>query len=131
LIAVGGVRDLGHHRLHGKGARDIRHRAEPADAGMRGRFGIFALDIGDLERHVDQPHAEFERRLMHGIGRKGRGNAGRDAAVPPGHHLAALVEAGLDAFHRDGVQEVVTNVVLPRPLHLYRGAEFLGQQRRL
>ena len=46
-------------------------------------------------------------------------------------HLAALVEAGLDAFHRDGVQEAVANVVFPRPLHLDGRAELLRQQRRL
>jgi len=43
---------------------------------MRGGFRILALNIGDLERHVDQPHAEFEGRRMHRIGREGRGNVG-------------------------------------------------------
>ena len=113
------------HRLHREGARDVRYGAEPADAGMRSRFRILALDVGDLEGHVDKPHAEFERRLMHRIGGKCRGDARRDAAMAPGRHLAVLVEASLDAFHRDSVQETVANVVFPRPLHLYGGAEFL------
>src|SRR6266850_8546516 len=119
LIAFGGKGDFSDHRLHREGARDVRYGAEPADAGMRGRFRILALNVGDLEGHVDKPHAEFERGLMHRIGGKCRGDARRDAAMPPGRHLAVLVEAGLDAFHRDGVQEAVVNVVVPRPLHLY------------
>ncbi len=71
LVAVGGVREFADHRLHREGARDVRHRTEPADAGMRRGFRIFALDVGDLERHVDQSHAEFERRL-HGRRRRQR-----------------------------------------------------------
>ena len=50
--------------------------------------------------------------------------------MPPGDHLAVLVEPGLDALHRDGVQEAVANIVFPRPLHLHRRAEFLREQRR-
>ena len=68
---------------------------------------------------------------MHRVGGKCRGDGRRDAAVPPGDHLAVLVEAGLDPFRRDGVEEVVTHVILPRPLHLYRRPERLRKQRRL
>ena len=50
--------------------------------------------------------------------------------MPPGRHLAALVETGLDAFHRNGMQEAVANVVFARPLHLDGGTEFLRKQRR-
>ena len=57
-------------------------------------------------------------------------NGRRHAAMPPGDHLAVLVEAGLDALDRNGVKEVVMDVVLPRPLHLDRRAELLRQQRR-
>ncbi len=131
LIAVGGMGEFAHHRLHRKGTRDIRHRAEPADAGMRGGFRILALNIGDLERHVDQPHAEFEGRRMQRVGREGRGDGWRDAAVAPGNHLATLVEPRFDTFRRDGVKEAVANVVFPRPLHLYRRTDRLRQQRRL
>src|SRR6266403_5911387 len=84
--------------------RDIRHRSEPTDAGMRGGFRILALDIGDIERHVDKPHAEFEGCLMHRIGCKCRGDAWCNATVLPGNHLAVLVEASLDTFRRDGMQ---------------------------
>src|SRR2546430_7464100 len=104
------------HRLHREGARDVRYGTEPADAGMRSRFRILALDVGNLEGHVDKPHAEFERRLMYRIGGKCRGDARRDAAMAPGGHLAVLVESGLDAFQRDGVQGGVANVVVSRPL---------------
>src|SRR5580692_10522924 len=109
-----------HHRLYREGTRYIRHRAEPADAGMGGGFWIFALDVGDLERHVDESHAEFDADLMRRTGGKSRPEAWRDAAVPPSDHLAVGIEAGFDAFGRDRVQEVVANVVLPRPLHLHR-----------
>src|SRR5712671_6128685 len=126
LIAVGGMGEFGHHRLHRKGTRDIRYRAEPADAGMRGGFRILALNIGDLERHVDQPHAEFEGRRMHRIGREGRGDGWRDAAVTPGNHLAALVEPRFDTFRRDGVKEAVANVVFPRPAGTLHGSPNLG-----
>src|SRR5215468_1310150 len=129
-IAFGGVSDLGHHGLNREGARDVRHRAEPANAGMRGCLRILALDIGDLEGHVDQPHTEFERCLVHRIGGECRGDAWCYAAMSPGRNLAALVEAGLDTFHRDGVQETVADVVFPRPLHLDWRAEFLRKQCR-
>jgi hypothetical protein len=82
-------------------------------------FRILALNIGNLERHVDKTHAKFERCLMHGIGCKCRADTRCDATMPPCNHLAVLVEASLDAFRRDGVQEVVTNVIFPRPLHLH------------
>ena len=123
LVSIGGVRKLADHGLHGKGVRDVRYRTEPADAGIRGRFRVLALDVCDLERHVDKSHAEFEGRLMHRAGRKGRGDAGSDAAVPPRDHLAVLVKASLDAFRGHGVEEAVTDVVVPRPLHLHRRAE--------
>ena len=39
--------------------------------------------------------------------------------------VLALVEAGLDALRRDGVQEAMVNVIFPRPLHLYRRTDRL------
>src|SRR3954454_1713577 len=96
LVSIDGMGDFTDHGLHREGPRDVRHRADPADTGMCGRFRIFALNIGDLERHVDQPHAEFKRRLVHRLSSKRRGDARRDAAMPPGRHLAVLVEASLD-----------------------------------
>ena len=50
---------------------------------------------------------------------------GATAAMPPSGHLAALVQARLDALHQEGMQEAVTDVVFPRPLHLDRRAELL------
>src|SRR5262249_5980122 len=67
LVAIGGVRELADHGLHGKGVRDVRHRTEPADAGMRGRLWVLALDVGDLERHINKSHTEFERGLVYCI----------------------------------------------------------------
>ena len=81
-------------------------------------------DVGDLEGHVDQPHAELERRLVHRARREGRGDGRRDAAMPPGDHLAALVEPRIDALDGDGMEDIV----LPRPLHLDRRAELLREQ---
>ena len=92
---------------------------------MRRGFRILALDIGDLERHVDKPHAEFEGRRMRRTCREGRGDGGRDAAVPPGNHLAVFVETGFDPFRRNGVEEAVVKVVFPRPLHLHRRTDRL------
>src|SRR5713226_7313077 len=65
---------------------------------------------------------------MHRIGGKGRGDAWRDAAMPPCDYLAVLVEASLDAFHGHRVKEAVTNVIVPRPLHLHRRAELFRKQ---
>ena len=123
--------DLAHHRLHREGARDVRDRAEPADAGERRGLRVLAGDVGDLERHVDEAHAEFEGRLVLGTRGECRGDGRGDAAMAPGDHLAALVEPCLDPFHGDRVQEIVADVVLARPLHLDRRAELLRQQRGL
>ena len=66
------------------------------------------------------------------IGREGGEDGRRRAAMPPGDHLVAGVEAGLEALRRHGVVEAVAHVVLARPHHLdRRAAQILGQQRRL
>src|SRR5262249_59292544 len=90
-----------------------------------------ALDVGDLERQIDQSHAEFERRLMQGTRRKSRGDAWRNAAVAPGDHFAVLVQAGLNTFRRDRMQEVMADIVLSRPLPLDGRPPLLPEQRRL
>src|SRR5207245_2673649 len=51
LVAAGRVRDLADHRLYREGARDVRDRAEPANAGERRGFRVLAGDVGDLEWH--------------------------------------------------------------------------------
>src|SRR5581483_2491205 len=50
--------------------------------------------------------------------------------MSPCYHLPVLIETGLDTFGGYGVQEVVTDVVLSRPLYLHRYPEFLGEQGR-
>ena len=51
--------------------------------------------------------------------------------MPPGDHLAVLVETGLDALDRNRVQEVVVKIIVARPLHLHRRTDRLGKQCRL
>src|SRR4029077_16959652 len=97
---------------------------------MRGCFRVLALDVGDLEREIDQSHTEFERCLMHRTRREGRGDGWCDAAMSPRDHLPVLIKTGLDTFGGYGVQEVVTDVVLSRPLHVHRHTKFLGEQGR-
>ncbi len=58
------ARQLGHERLDRERVRDVRDRAEPADARVRDRLGVLDADVGDRERHVDDAHAELERRLV-------------------------------------------------------------------
>jgi hypothetical protein len=55
---------LGDERLHREGMRNVGHRAEPADARVRGGLRVLDADIGDRERHVDHAHAELERVLV-------------------------------------------------------------------
>ena len=52
------------------------------------RLRVFGPDIGHVQRHVGQPHAQFEGQLLHGIGREDRPDGRRSRAVKPGDRLA-------------------------------------------
>ena len=94
------------------------------------RFRVLAANVGDVERQVDEPHPEFERRLMRRTRRERREDGGRHAAVPPSDHFAAFVDPRLDALRRNGVQEVMVDVVLAGPLQPHRRADRARNQRR-
>ena len=130
MIAASRGRQLGHERLHGKRVRHVGHRPEPADTGMRDGFRVLDAQVGNVVRHVDQPHALLERRLVLGIRPKQGDDARRCAAVQPGHRLAPSVQSCLQVLHRHRVEIVVVDVVLARPGNLDRlASELLRQQR--
>ena len=121
-------RDFRHHGLHGESMRDVGNRAEPADARVCHGAAAFTFQVRDVERVIDQPHAEFERCGMIGA----RFECGSDrrchAAMPPRRYFAIRIYARIDPFHRDGVVEVVPNVVLTRPGELDRRADRFRHQ---
>ena len=126
------MRDLGDERLDRPGVHHVVDRPEPADPHVALRLAALHADVGHVERRIDPAHAELDVEGMLRIGREGGQDGRRRAAMPPGDHLVAGVEAGLEALRRHGVIEAVLHVVLARPHHLdRRAAQLLGQQRRL
>ena len=98
---------------------------------MRRNFRILAANVGDLERQIHESHAKFDGKFMHGFGHEGRKNGRCRTAVPPRDHLAVLVEAGFDSLRRNGVKEVVAEIVLTGPLHPDRCTDRFREQCRL
>ena len=79
LVAAELLRELGDEGLHGKGARHVGHRAEPADAGVRHRLAVLAADRRDVERHVGRsPCRSPTRRGSPRPGAKVELDRGRD-----------------------------------------------------
>lgn len=126
VIASGFVGQLGHEALHGEGVRDVRDRAEPADAGVRLDLGAFQPQVGDVVGHVDGGHARFQVHLALAAFHEQRQDGRRGGAVQPGGGAPLGVDHGFQTFDGDRVQVVVLEVVLAGPdqfdgraLHLF------------
>src|SRR5829696_929841 len=116
------MRELRHEGLDRKGVRNVRHRAEPADARMRDGLRVLGPDVRDRERRVDEAHAELEGQLVLRIRREDGADGRSGAAMQPGDGRALVVETSLDPLDRNGVIEAVMQVVLAGPGDLHRGA---------
>ena len=86
--------------------------------------------LGISNGSVDKAHAELEKCFVVGPLLERRQDRRGDAAVPPGDHLAVGADAGIDPLDRDGVVEIVLEVVLAGPVDLDRGPDRLRYQRR-
>src|SRR3546814_16703559 len=84
VVAAQLVRQLGGDRLDREGARDVRHRAVPADPRVREGLALLGADVGDLVGQVLEAHADLDRVLPPLVGREGREERGRGAALTPG-----------------------------------------------
>jgi hypothetical protein len=93
-------------------------------------FADLAAEVGDVERHVDEAHAEFARLLELGVCNEGRPDGRGNAPMPPRNHSTLGIEPGIDALGRDRVQIIVVKVVLARPRDLDRSAAHLARQQR-
>ena len=128
-VASGRMRELGHEGLDREGVRDVRHRAEPADAGMRHGLRVLGPEVRDREGRVDEAHAELERQLVLRVGREDRADGRRGAAVQPRDRQPLVVEAGLDPLHGHRMIVAVMQVVLARPGDLHgRAVHRLAQE---
>src|SRR3546814_1207637 len=65
------------------------------------------------------------------VGREGREERGRGAAMTPGDRLVVGIQADIDLLHRGGVVEAVPDVVLAAPLHAHRRADLAREPGRL
>src|SRR3546814_5313445 len=83
LVAAQLVRQLGGDRLDREGARDVRHRAVPADPRVRIGAALLGADVRDIIRHILQAHADLDGMLHAFVRREGGEEGGGRAAVAP------------------------------------------------
>ena len=123
---------LGHERLDRERMGNVRDRPEPADPRVGDRLRVLDANVGNRERHVDDAHAELERRLVLCLDVEGRDDRGRHGAMQPRDRLALRVDAGLEMLDRHRVVIGVVQIVVARPRHLDGLAvDGLRQHRRL
>ena len=127
-VPAGGRGQLGDERLDRERMRNVRNRSEPADARMSDRLGVLDAHVGNRERHVDDAHAQLERRLVLRLSIERGDDGRRHAPVQPGDRLALGVDPGLEVLDRHRVVVGIVKVVIARPRHLHRFAVHrLGQ----
>ena len=94
-IGARGVGQLVRERADGEGVVDVRHRAQPPDADVRGDGGVLEAQVGHVEGHVGEAQAQLPVRRVLGLGVEGGGDGGEDGAVPPRDGAPFAVEARL------------------------------------
>jgi len=115
-IAARGMRQFGDHRLHREAVRNVGNRTEPADACMRATSGFSQRMLAIWNGRSTNPMPSSMGNSCTDLGTKVERMVG--AALRCRHAITLpFLSSGFDRS-RNGVKEVVSEIVLARPLHL-------------